>query len=256
MQACGRTLWFSLMVASALISQSAHAVSVSVIGSFNDQTASSTYFYNRTYNQDDATSPARRLPRNLKAATDSVAYFGWGIDVQDSLASRQIIQSHFWFNGVGSVGGGPAASTPFGSAFSLGSFTYTNEQTILSGGLVEVDFQLGINVGGQPPLLAEYRLEINNTTNNTLGAGAFDIARLIRTPDNLSFFIDGSEYLLTFNGFSRDGGSTFETVAYLNEGMQTSAEIFATITPIPLPAAVWLLGSGLLALVGFARSKK
>ena len=254
MQVSGRSLLLSLVVASALISQSAHAISVTAIGSFNDQSASSVYFYNRIYNQDDATSPARRLPPNLNTATDSVAYFGWGIDVQDSLASKKIIQSHFWFNGVGSVGGGPAASTPFGSAFSLGRFTYTNEQTILSGGLVEVDFQLGINVGGQSLLPVEYRLEINNTTNNT--PGAFDIARLIRTPSNMAFFIDGSEYMLTFNGFSRDGGSTFESVAYLNEGMQTSAEIFATITPIPVPAAVWLLGSGLLALVGFVRSKK
>jgi hypothetical protein len=212
------------------------------------------YFFNRTYNQDDAGIPARNLPSNLNSSTDSVAYFGWGVDVLESFYAREIIQSHFWFNGAGSVDGGPAASAPLGTAFSLGSFTYTNEETILSGGLVEVDFQMGITVDGHSLLPIEYRIEINNTPNNS--PNPLDIARLIQSPTSLAFAINGSPYLLTFNGFSRDGGATFETVAYLDENMQTSAQIYATITAVPVPAAVWLLGSGLLGLFGFARTKK
>jgi hypothetical protein len=31
---------------------------------------------------------------------------------------------------------------------------------------------------------------------------------------------------------------------------------FGTVSPVPIPAAVWLFGSGLLGLVGMARRKK
>ena len=47
------------------------------------------------------------------------------------------------------------------------------------------------------------------------------------------------------------------SLAFLLLGwVQTSAQIFATITAVPVPAAIWLMGSGLIALFGFARSKK
>ena len=64
------------------------------------------------------------------------------------------------------------------------------------------------------------------------------------------------QYLLTFNGFSRDGGLTFETAANLAEGQQTTAQIYGTLTAVPLPAAIWLMATGLLALTGFVRTKK
>jgi len=255
MQTYTKSLLLGLMVVSALSIQPVQAVTVTTIGSFNDPTATNPlFFFNRTYNQDNAISPAHVLPSNLHSATDSVAYFGWGVDVKDSFLTGEIIQSHFWFNGAGSVAGGPAASAPLGTAFSLGSFTYTNEQTILSGGLVQIDFQMALNIDGLSLLPVEYRLEIDNTTNYP--SAAFDTARIISTPSNVPFLLNGSQYLLTFNGFSRDGGSTFETVANLAEGGQTSAQIFATITAVPVPAAIWLMGSGLLALFGFARTKK
>lgn len=249
-----KTILLGLIAASALTSHSTYSATVSTVGSFNDPTASSMYFYNRIYNQDDSASPAHSLPNNLNASTDSVAYFGWGVDVAESFVNRQIIQSHFWFNGVGSVDGGAAASVPYGSAFSLGSFTYTNEETILSGGIVNIDFQLNINVDGFDLFPVEYRLQIDNTSNQL--ANSSDTARLIGIADDISFMLGGNQYLLSFNGFSRDGGLTFESIATLPENQQTSAEIFATITAVPVPAAIWLMGSGLLALVGFARSKK
>ena len=244
-----------LVTAALLVSPASYAVTVSSVGSFNNPTASSMYFFNRTYNQDDNTSPAQHLPSNLHSTTDSVAYFGWGIDTQQSLINREIIQSHFWFNGAGSVDGGPAASADLGTAFSLGSFTYTNQRTILSGGIVNIDFQMDINIGGMALVPIEYQLEINNTANNT--TPSYDIARLVGTPTNISYVMNGTQYLLTFNGFSRDGGQTFESVAYLAEGAQTTAQIYATITAVvPVPATFWLLGSGLLAMAGLARSRK
>ena len=247
-------LLVGMLLASLAITQPAQAITVQTSGQYNDPTASSWYFYNRIYNQDNAVSPSEQLPPNLNSSTDSVAYFGWGIDVEETIINQDIIQSHFWFNGVGSVDGGPAAMTTLGNPFSLGSFTYTNEETILSGGLVEIDFQMDIMVDGLSLLPVEYRIEIDNTPNSW--PDNMDTARILSGPNDISFFLDGSQYLLSLNGFSRDGGLTFETEASLAENAQTSAEIYATITVVPVPAAVWLMISGLFALYGFARTKK
>ncbi|MDQ1362520.1 MAG: hypothetical protein QG652_380 [Pseudomonadota bacterium] len=250
-----KSLLYGLLAVSAFSAPTAQAVTVTTIGSFNDPT-STGYLFDIDINQDDASTGLSPMPANVSkySTTNSLAYYGWGIDVGQSLSTHTIIQSHFWFNGAGSVGGDPAAEVPLGTAFSMGLFTYTNEETILSGGIVNIDFQMAINVDGLSLAPAEYRIRINNTLNGP--SNPFDTAEIISTPASISFLLDGSPYLLTFNGFSRDGGENFETVAELGEGMRTTAEIYATITAVPAPAAIWLMGTGLLALAGFARTKK
>ncbi|HEY9202561.1 MAG TPA: choice-of-anchor K domain-containing protein [Gammaproteobacteria bacterium] len=238
-------------VASLIAStQGAYAATVQVEGSFHNPSASSFYFYNRTYNQDNDATPAQELPSNLNASTDSVAYFGWGVDVYESFVNQEIIQSHFWFNGTGSVDGSSATTITYGEAFSLGSFTYTNEQTVLSGGMVEIDFRMNIQLDGYGLMPIEYRIGIDNSTNP-----ADDTASLLSFPESVAFEMNGMNYLLSMQGFSRDGGLSFETYADLPEGQQTSAEIYATITEVPVPAALWLFGTGLIALAGLARRK-
>lgn len=242
----------SLAAAATLIvsTQGAYAATVEVVGSFHNPTASSLYFYNRTYNQDNDATPSEALPSNLNASTDSVSYFGWGVDVYESFVNQEIIQSHFWFNGTGSVDGSSATTITYGEAFSLGSFTYTNEQTVLSGGQVEIDFRMNIQLDGYGLMPIEYRIGIDNSTNP-----ADDTASLLSFPESVAFEMNGMSYLLSLQGFSRDGGLSFETYADLPEGQQTSAEIYATITEVPLPAAVWLFGTGMIALAGLARRK-
>lgn len=248
-----KSLLLGLLAATAVGSQSAQAVTISTVGSFNDPT-STQYLFDIGINQDDASTGLQTIPVNAQSTTNSIAYYGWGIDVRDSFRTHQIIQSHFWFNGAGSVAGGPAASVPLGTTFSLGSFTYTNEQTILSGGIVQIDFQMDLTIDGLDLAPIEYRIEINNTDNSL--PNSFDTATLIGTPNNISFMLNGTQHFLTFNGFSRDGGSTFETTTNLAEGARTSAQIYATITAVPVPAAIWLMASGLLALFGFTRTRK
>ena len=114
---------------------------------------------------------------------------------------------------------------------------------------------MNIDVGGMALIPVEYRLQINNTTNNSR-FNSNDTAQITASPSDVLFFMGGTQYLLAFNGFSRDGGLTFETMATLAEGYQTSAQIYGTLTAIPVPAALWLLSTGLLALFGFARTKK
>jgi hypothetical protein len=246
-----------IIICAMGFSQIAAAATVQVVGSFNDATASEYFFFNRTYNQDNDLNPGTSLPSNLQSSTDAVSYFGWGIDQRASFYNHQIIQSHFWFNGTGSVDGVTPTTISYGEAFSLGSFTYTNQPTVLSGGMVEIDFRMDIQLNGMGLLPVEYRIGIDNTYNASNPSS--DTATLLSGPQNIAFAMDGADYLLTFHGFSRDSGLTFETFATLPEGEQTTAQIYASIsalTPVPVPAALWLFGSGLIGLAGLARRKK
>jgi len=57
-------------------------------------------------------------------------------------------------------------------------------------------------------------------------------------------------------GFSAlDAGAT-ETQAGAGLGEDLDNLVFAVVTPVPIPSAIWLFGSGLLGLVGIARRKK
>jgi hypothetical protein len=243
----------SLLVIFSL-SSLVEASTVQVTGSFANPTASDMYFFNRIYNQDNDASPSQQISGNAGSSSDSIAYFGWGIDAYDTFINQELIQSHFWFNGTGSVDGSTNTSITLNDAFSLGSFTYTNEQTILSGGLVEIDFQMDIMFDGLSLSPSNYTIGIDNTVNTS--GSADDTATLLSNPADMLFTKDGLQYMLSFNGFSRDAGLSFETSATLPEGQQTTAQIYATITAVPLPAAAWLFGSGILCLVGLARRKK
>lgn len=247
------SLFAGVILTASTNSQLANAASLQVVGSFNDASASEYFFFDRTFNQDNDLNPGYDLPSNLESDTDSVSYFGWGIDTTESYLTHEIIQSHFWFNGTGSVDGAVDTIITEGEAFSLGSFTYTNEETVLSGGMVEIDFQMDLTFDGLGLAPIEYRIGIDNTTN-PLG----DTASLLSGPESISFGVDGAQYLLSFNGFSRDGGGSFETFAELPENQQTTAEIYATLTtisPVPVPAAAWLFMSGLIGLMGMAKRK-
>lgn len=250
-----RPFLLTLSAATVLCSFSAQAMVVSTVGSFSNPDSTS-YMVSRIYNQDDATSGLHNIPINATTGDeDAVAYFGWGFDSEDSSRYHQLIQSHFWFNGYGSAGSGSSGVDVLsGQTFAVGYFRYTNEQTIFSGGVVQIDFDMAINIDGVLLPTATYRLEIDNTQN--ILSLNYDTARLISGPGDILFTLDGMQYKLSFNGFSRDLGLTYETYANLAEGDQTGAKIFATITAVPVPAAAWLFGSGLVALLGFARTRK
>jgi len=70
--------------------------------------------------------------------------------------------------------------------------------------------------------------------------------------------IDQTSSLLTFEGtgFLSNLGNPFEsTAATWTFSAQTGSSYSMSITAVPLPAAVWLFGSGLIGLVGLARKK-
>lgn len=164
--------------------------------------------------------------------------------------------SSFAFDGVGSDYGETGFSASTGQAFSLGSFSYMNEATYFSRGVRGVDFSLAVEIDGDAIEMREftYMLEILNTPNKS--SNPADFVSLLNNVNSQSILHDNVLYELEILGFSRDGGNTFENSTWADEGSGTSAEIYArfnTVSAVPVPAAVWLFGSGLLGLVAFAR---
>ena len=69
--------------------------------------------------------------------------------------------------------------------------------------------------------------------------------------------LDGS---FSFSGYLAPGEYTLliDALAYIDSATSATAsfDYDLQLTAVPVPAAVWLFGSGLIGLVGFARRKK
>lgn len=194
--------------------------------------------------------------------------------------------NYFKFNGNASdtYQSGIYGSTTLDNLFSLGSFEYHNGKT-RQDNLTQVNFRVDMGINGLMQMntgtfgsaYLEFTMSMNNTNDNNNPAASADSVWVsavnagMTMPDGTSIYIPynfntgmdmiiGGEYYNFFlKGFSRDGGLTFESQATSLENETTTAEIFATITqvtPVPLPAAAWLMGSGLIGLIGLGYRRK
>jgi len=106
----------------------------------------------------------------------------------------------------------------------------------------------------QTNLVGSYRSDVN-----ALESMMFDNANgkkdgaIYNLPVNISInlpFTDGVYYFKAWGEVTKGGTSaTDNTVEYWSL-------VSANVTPTPLPAAVWMLGSGLLGFMGFKRTRK
>lgn len=89
------------------------------------------------------------------------------------------------------------------------------------------------------------------TVNGGLLSGAFTGLQVFGFGDDINYDFSSD---VTFNSGSLMGGFTSGRI----EGSISDSVFIAklgTVAPVPVPAAVWLFGSGLLALTGVARRK-
>lgn len=119
--------------------------------------------------------------------------------------------------------------------------TGTFDDSVLVGGTGTIDFSLSSNsltitVGS----ISYFESDDNGLPTISLFSGDLDAFNFSTTLDGNSF----DSYFNTFDGFDSNGlainGTWNSTV---------------TLSPVPVPAAVWLFGSGLLGLVGVARRR-
>ncbi len=208
------------------------ATPYSVTGSFENAGFSDPYSLSYLFNND----PVDR------------AEFGWGVNL-DTLAS-----SRFQFDG-----GNGDVMLPSDSPLliNLGSFTYTNLETVLVGEMVNVDLVLTVDVTDSWQADFRYGLQVNNADNT---ASSNDSMQVVNMPENLFFNAEGVDYELAMLGFSADSGDSFATTFDLAEGAVLNMGIYAQldrrISAVPLPSAVWLFGSAMIGLAGIARRSR
>jgi len=138
----------------------------------------------------------------------------------------------------------------------------TTVQLVIVNSAGEANGDFGTTIGFPPPLVASGTAGANANINSsfvpvsnffTIGGWQLDLSTLAVTDQSTSLLTMNGTGVLTGNGFDPTGA----TWSFSGESPTSySMTITSTGIPaVPVPAAVWLFGSGLLGLVGIARRK-
>ena len=156
------------------------------------------------------------------------------------------------FNPFESIAQYSSIGDPYGYLASVGGINYFTDdfQISVSNNNPNID---GYNFCGQCRLFADQPFpdEVDHI-GSLIHLSTFDLTTL--TDTELPTFIDPSDYeranSFSINGWPEIGYSGSATPIFSIEGEVLS------VTTVPLPAAAWLFGSGLIGIIGFARRKK
>jgi hypothetical protein len=142
----------------------------------------------------------------------------------------------------------------------LGSITWDSATQTMT------QFEWDFLEGSEPGMAANWLTE--SWLTSSFGGGTYGSAlwELITGedvfPDSVTQVdaLESAGALATSNGFPNLRAEFFPNAGYSFISSFSDEEIVAegtmSVSPIPIPAAVWLFGSGLLGLVGIARRKK
>lgn len=126
-----------------------------------------------------------------------------------------------------------------------------NEQWFEDSFHIDVDFVATIS----PPSLSDGGLSIINPVFNDQG-GLISGQWLYTGPGVITYLTFGRSNVFSLFEFV-DGANTgfFDSTTLLNRPLEFLS-VYSTPAPIPLPAAVWLLISGIVGVVGFGKRSK
>ncbi|BAN35127.1 hypothetical protein SCD_n01300 [Sulfuricella denitrificans skB26] len=153
-----------------------------------------------------------------------------------------------------------APVTP-GSAFAIGWLTHANNAIAGVTNIANVSLSLQLSLAGYSAVNFNYNFGIAQ------GPGTNDIQTSYKDTLTFSpvgstqFFLGEQAYSFELLGFYKASDNNTYSTLIVPDTLTASqiplyARITAVPTPVPVPAALWLLGSGLLGLAGFARRQR
>jgi hypothetical protein len=152
------------------------------------------------------------------------------------------------------------------------TFTVTNNGTV--GGIIFEDFFLTPNTSSGTHVTTVMTAQIDGgspfSIAGTSANGTYSGTVSLLDPDDLWFnILTSDEFAVTVGQTVTIGGTSIFTnpeLAPINTSFDQTAILWeensialsdpTSLAPIPVPAAVWLFGSGLIGLTGVARRKK
>lgn len=169
---------------------------------------------------------------------------------------RECIPSTMTFYGHGTPGQGLPGYTGLAGPFALGKLRFTNNTGVGDPGLGSVDLALSYMLDGAlSPIDFIFGLSLADSGWVDRKGNGADVLTFTPQGETSRFNLeteDGS-LLFTLLGWSEDDGQTFSDHFTVGDASGTKIKLYATVTPVPVPAAVWLFGTGLIALLGVAR---
>lgn len=208
--------------------------------------------------------------QNISAGPEASHWVQNNDEVTDALllwgALDEPYSSRLGFDGLGSTHKPRFFSAEIGSAFQIGELSWLNGTPgHYKTGVNALDLLLSVHL--TESALSDFVFGINIEHTRDEGKhGDPDHLKLIHDFGSFRFNLAGRDYALNFLGLSTDQGETFSDRLSLDEGHKVKAGLYAMITSsqlppcdpqavVPVPAAVWLFGSGLLGLLGLLRRR-
>lgn len=174
--------------------------------------------------------------------------------------------SRLGFDGLGSTHKTRYFSANLGTAFQIGELSWLNGTSgHYKTGVNALDLLLSVQLTEGALNDFVFGIDIENTRDEGK-KGDPDHLKLVHDFGSYRFSVAGQDYALDFLGLSTDQGASFTDRLSLDEGHKIKVGLYAVINPftqlpppdpqaVPVPAAIWLFGSGLAALAGLARRR-
>lgn len=179
--------------------------------------------------------------------------------------------SRISFDGYRLPGQGNLDFSDFGSPFALGKLTFQNGGSCGLPDLRSADLSLSFlwgeaSVPAVQPLISLSLTELNTPSTKGKNGSMGDLLSFASTQNSFQFDTAAGKYRLDLLGWSKDGGMSFADSLFGADRTVSYLKLYAVLQAVPnlpqpdpqvvpVPAAAWLFGTGLIALVGMARRR-